>query len=135
MSTVTVVERPKYDLKDGVRKLGANNILTQGVEDMIDAIKADTMRLVHNAEGTKYLHILNNKTEEYFSVKVGAKVTSRKKGEDLITDLVENHIIYTGVTENGVWFTFGPAGEVGEADAEISLKELMANKVKFYSGK
>ena len=130
-----MVEKPKYDLKLGVRKLGANNILTQGVEDMIEVVGANTMRLVHNAEGTKYLHIINSKTEEYFSVKVGAKVTSRKKGEDLIADLVENHIIYTGVTENGVWFTFGPAGEVGEADAEISLRDLLSSKVKFYSGK
>jgi len=130
----TAVIVPDYDLKNGIRKVGATNILNQGIEDMIEEVKADSLKLVLNAEGTRYVHILNSETGEYFSVKVGKSVTSKKKGAELIADLVENHVVYCGTTENGTWFTFGNVGTTGEAEAEISLKDLMKKKVKFYAG-
>lgn len=135
MATTATVETPVYDLKLGIRKLGAaNNILRQGVEDMIDEIKADTFKVVSNAEGTKYVHLLNSATEDYFSIKVGKKVITKKKGADLIKELFENCVVYTGVTDNGVWFTFGPVGEAGEAEVEISLADLKKMKLRYYAG-
>lgn len=132
----TAVTAPAYELKSGVRKLGAGaNIVRQGVEDMIDAIKADNFKLVSNAEGTRYLHIINTKKEEYFTIKVGKKVESgKRKGEDLIKFLLSECVIYAGTTENGIWFTFGPEPGDNEPEAEISLKDLMATKLAFYAG-
>jgi hypothetical protein len=127
----TTINAPVWSLANGVRRVGAmTNILKQGFMDMVNSIKADSFKLVSNAEGTQFLHILNAGTQEYFSVKRGAKAVSNKKGNDLIKDLIENYVIYTGVTENGVWFTFGPVGEMEGPIAEITLAELTAAGVK-----
>lgn len=130
----TTLEKPVYDLANGVRKIGESNILRKGIDELIDAIKADNFKMVNNTEGTRYVHVINDRSGEYFSVKVGKSVVSRLRGEALLKDLLENHVIYTGVTENGVWFTFGVAGATGEPEVEISLADLMKQKVAFYAG-
>lgn len=130
----TTIIKPEFVLGNGVRTLGASSILTSGVKDMIDEISADGFRLVENAEGTKYLHIVNSGDEKYFSIKVGKTVDSKKRGNDLITDLISNYVVYCGATENGTWFTFGRVGATGDPIAEMTLKQLVALKVKFYAG-
>lgn len=129
-----VLSKPEFVLENGIRKIGQTDIKRTNVAEMIEAVTADSFNLVENAEGRKFLHILNSETEEYFSVKVGDKVDSKKKGKDLIADLLANYTIYCGATENGTWFTFGPVGATGEAIATLTSEELKRMKLKLYSG-
>ena len=115
-----------FDLKKGLRKRSEMaTIETTTVKDLVKAANADEFRLVENAEGTKFVHILNTDTEDYYTIKVGKKVTSTAKGEKLIADLIQNHTIYCGETENGIWFTFGPEPSTNEPVAVVSVEKLM----------
>lgn len=114
------------DLKKGLRKRSEMAVIeTTTVTDLVKAANADEFRLVENAEGTRFLHILDSDSEDYYSVKVGKKVTSTAKGEKLIADLIQNHTVYCGETENGMWFTFGPEPSSNEPIAVVSIAKLM----------
>ena len=114
------------NLKQGLRKRSElANIETTTIADMMKVVEADEFELVENAEGTKFLHLLNTETEEYFSIKVGKKVTSTAKGEKLVSDLIQNYTVYCGETENGMWFTFGPEPSSNEPIVKVSAAKIM----------
>ena len=77
------------------------------IVELAEYIKADSCKLVKDANGNEYLHILNTKTKNYFSVKVGDDIVLKSKGIERITELVNSYVIYTGQSQNGVWFRFG----------------------------
>lgn len=121
-----------FDLKLGLRtRSEAAVIETADINDMISFIKADTLEIVENKEGVQYLHVVNSTNpDEYFTIKVGAKVTGLPTGQAMIPALVDNFTIYTGLREvdNTLWFTFGPEPTSREAVVKMSVAELLGRK-------
>jgi hypothetical protein len=77
----------------------------------------------HNATGNEYLQFVD-KDDNYLSVKIGAKVITEATGAERVKEIMNNFIIYTGASENGQWFTFGPKPTERKV-IEVSFAELM----------
>ena len=119
------------NLKQGLRKRSElANIETTTIADMMKVVEADEFELVENAEGVKFLHLLNTENEEYFSIKVGKKVKSTAKGEKLVSDLIQNYTVYCGESDpdkysGNMWFTFGPEPSGNEPIVKVSAAKIM----------
>jgi len=121
-----------FNIKDGVRNAKNSAILTT-VEDMIDAIDADSFRLVERNEGGTYLHVFNSETGDYFPIKVGSKVEELPEGKAAIKTLVNDYVIYCGQSDatkysGNAWFTFGLPATGNEPLATMTVKELLGKK-------
>ena len=116
-----------FDLSKGVRKIGAASTLqTTSINDIITYLKADSFQIVTRKEsGTDYLQVVNTTTEDYISIKIGEKVGELPKGPAMVKSLIDNYVIYSGETTNGVWFTFGPEPTSTEPVVVVSVAELM----------
>lgn len=79
----------------------------------------------HNATGNEYVQFVD-KDDNYLSVRIGNKVVTEATGVERVKEVMNNNIIYTGNTENGQWFTFGPKSTERKV-ITISFSELMSS--------
>ena len=103
----------------------AAQIETVSLADIAAEINPVDVRLSHhNESGNDYLHFVTAEGS-YLSVKIGNKVdTENKTGAELIKSVLKNNVIYTGTSENGQWFTFGPIPEL-RPTVSVSFASLM----------
>lgn len=114
-----------YSLLDGIRN-GTTNLQRANLAEMVEAVGCTTFQLNHHAgSGNDYIQLLNEATKDYFSIKIGAKVDRKgKTGTELIKHCLLNYVIFTGQSENGLWFSFAPEGTPTAPLATISIDEL-----------
>jgi hypothetical protein len=99
---------------------------TYDIAEMAKIAKADSLRLVQNAAGKEYLHILNSKTGEHFKVGFGKNVNLvGTTAEERIGEVVKNYVIYGGTTDNGNWFTFGTI-PTGKEAVVVSIGSILS---------
>jgi len=92
-----------FNLAAGVRtQTPPAQLQTVVLTDLINHITADKMQMVENAAGKVFIQITNTKTKQYFSIGVSTKANNQ---DGTIAELLDNNIIYCGVSENGAWFS------------------------------
>jgi len=115
------------DFKSAIRKQGETaQITVVGVEDLITAVGADSFRMTADLKGNEFLHVLNSLNGDYFSIGVSPKAPLFKSGEERIVEALGNYVIYTGTSDNGVWFTLSREPRPNEPVAKASVKDIMA---------
>jgi len=100
------------------------------ITDLIKAIGADEFRLVQNAAGKYFVHVLNSKTTEYFPIGVSSKISTNNKGEDLVAEMIRDYSIFYGESDpdkysGNAWFTFGPKPTSRPPMVTVSIEKLM----------
>ena len=115
-----------FQFQDFVRKQADFQPL-QSVDptDLIAQLKAVTIRMVENKEGDRFLHFVNN-DDDYISTRLGKRVVLTTSGDNAVKELVNNYILYYGVSDAGnKWLTWGPAPTNGEPLVEMSIADLL----------
>lgn len=120
------------NLKSGVRQAQElGSLQTVNLTEMIDHIGATDFRIVTNGKGKTYLHLVNGENKNYFSIGLGKSVKeSDKEGVELIKELINTYVIYTGINEESgkAWFAFGTEPTEREA-MEVSLASVLGSAV------
>lgn len=100
-------------------------IETISMRDLAMEVNPVSVRLVHDAKnGVDRLHLVAA-NDEYLSIKLGPKVALEAEDTtERIAELVSNYVVYTGTTDNGLWFTFGPEPTLTETKS-VSFADLM----------
>lgn len=101
---------------------------TVNVPELIRDFKVVDIRVMERAEGGTYLHFVNAE-DQYLSTKIGKRVVLSESGSKMITEILDNYILYYGVSgkEFGEhkWLTWGPKPTSREPIASISISELL----------
>lgn len=115
-----------FDFKQFVRKQADIQPLQHvAFDQLVSDFKAVNIRMVENKEGVKFLHVIAA-NGDYISTRIGAKVRLVEEGTAALKELIDNYLLYFGVSEEGNnWMTWGPAPSNNEPLVEISIADLM----------
>lgn len=113
-----------FNLASAVRQqTDAVQLQTLELKDLIDFVKATDLQIVIDKKATtERLHIIG--VDGYMSIRIGDKVELTETGKNRIKELVDNYLIYCGVSDEGhSWMTFGPKRTASEPVVKISVED------------
>lgn len=116
-----------FDFTGFVREQGSLEALQSvGFAELATEFKAVDLRVVENKDGKRFLHLINA-AGQYLSTAIGGKVTLvATAGADMIKELVNNYILFYGVSEAGNhWMTWAPQPTSNEPVVVAKVADIL----------
>lgn len=102
----------------------AEEIDTISFKELMKLTKATGFRPSESAKYGSRVHLMKG-DERLFAIRVGKSVSLANDFTSLegLKELIQNHTVYYGQTENGTWVAFGKKGELS-AGVTYSIDQL-----------